>query len=265
MTVDTCKPLQDHRPNAFTLSAFGERCIAFQTVESSHELHTTAEKQRLIGTPMKRAPLFYMIGLSALAITSIAMPLTAVAQEPETAVHSPLFEPSITQAQKTDIQQQINEQLQRKNGGKQISSTQIAYNGGNAVITFAVPTAPNTTCDFGYVCFWENINYLGKKLSLRSTPERRTENLAQYDMSNKISSWKHNNNFFYVAIAGADQPNQRGKMVMTNEDQSSLGSTCCPFSVGESDQKAPKPEFVFQQSVRYNDAMQSVGFYPYPW
>jgi hypothetical protein len=202
-----------------------------------------------------------------MAIASFAIPLIGVAQESEASGQFTLFAPSMTERQKVETQKKIDTQLLRKNGGQQISSTQIAYNNGDAVITFAVSNIPNTTCDFGYVCFWEHVNYTGKKLSLRSYPSEsgHTENLAQYDMSNKISSWKHNNNFFYVAIGGASQPNGGGQMVMANTMLDDIGGGCCPFAIEHSTQHAPPPEFIFRASLKPDNAMVSVLFKPYPW
>lgn len=199
-----------------------------------------------------------------MAITSMAMPLFGMAQESEASGKYTLFAPSMKKQQKVDIQKKIDTQLLLKNGGQQISPTQVAYDNGDTVITFAVSNTPNTTCDSGYVCFWEHVNYAGKKLSLRSYPSR-VENLAQYDMSNKISSWKHNNNFFYVAIGGASQTNGGGQMVMANTMVNDIGGGCCPFSIEHSTPHAPPPEFNFQSSLKYDNSMVSVVFKPYPW
>jgi hypothetical protein len=215
---------------------------------------------------MKRVSTIYLLA-GLMAITSVAVPLTSVAKQPETSGQYTLYSPALTEKQQTEIQSNIDAQMLRRTGGLQISSTQIAYDNGNAVITFPVPgtsDTPNTTCDFGYVCFWEHNNYQGKKLALISTPTKRTENLAQYDMSHKISSWKHTNNIFYVAIGGASQENLGGKMVMSNTWERDIGGDCCPFGIDNQTNKAPPPEFIFKSSLAHDNAMASVGFYPYP-
>ncbi|VVP09632.1 hypothetical protein PS862_03283 [Pseudomonas fluorescens] len=216
---------------------------------------------------MKRVSMICKIASGVMAITSMAMPLIGMAKESESSGKYTLFDPSMQTQQKADIQKKIDTQLLLKPGGQQISPTQVAYDNGDAVITFAVSSTPNTTCDFGYVCFWEHVNYVGKKLSLRSYPPEisLTVNLAQYDMSNKISSWKHNNNFFHVAIGGASQAYGGGQMVMTNTMDDHLGGGCCPFAIDHSTQKGPPPEFIFRASLKYDNAMVSVVFKPYPW
>ena len=213
---------------------------------------------------MKKISMICWLASGVVAIATIA---GCIAQQPKAPDSPTLFDPPMNQQQKIEVQKKIDAQLLLKSGGQQISSTQVAYDNANAVITFPVPgqaNTPNTTCDFGYVCFWEHIRYVGKKLALRSTPATRTENLAQYDMSNKISSWKHNNNFFYVAIAGASQLNLGGIMVMANTFEFDIGSECCPFGIEQSTQHAPPPEFVFNEQMGYDNQMVSVGFYPYP-
>ncbi|VVP39014.1 hypothetical protein PS874_04622 [Pseudomonas fluorescens] len=214
---------------------------------------------------MKRVPMICKIASSVMAITSMVMPLIGVAQEPKVSSKYTLFAPSMNKQQTIDIQKKIDTQLLLKTGGQQISPTQVAYDNGGAVITFAVTSTPNTTCDFGYVCFWEHNNYVGKKLSLRSHPTAITVNLAQYDMSNKISSWRHNNNLFYVAIGGASQANGGGQMVMANTMDDYLGGGCCPFAIEHSTRHATPPEFYFRPSLKYDNAMVSVVFKPYPW
>lgn len=216
---------------------------------------------------MKRVSMVCKIASSVMAITSMVMPLIGLAQESKASGKYTLFTPSMNKQQKIDIRKKIDKQLLLKTGGQQISPTQVAYDKGDAVITFSVPSTPNTTCDFGYVCFWEHNNYVGKKLSLRSQPPQSalTVNLVQYDMSNKISSWKHNNNFFYVAIGGASQANGGGQMVMANTMDDHIGGGCCPFSIEHSTPHAPPPEFNFQSSLKYDNSMVSVVFKPYPW
>ena len=216
---------------------------------------------------MHRVSMISLLATGLLAITSVVVPLISKAEQQKPPAQYTLYSPSLTKVQRTQIQKKIDAQMLRKKGGLQVSSTQIVYDDGNAVITFPVPgksDSPNTTCDFGYVCFWENNNYLGKKLALISTPTKRTENLAQYDMSQKISSWKHTNNIFHVAIAGASQVNLGGIMVMANTYDRDIGSECCPFSIQSRTEKAPPPELIFMSSLFYDNRMVSVGFYPYP-
>jgi hypothetical protein len=212
---------------------------------------------------MKRVSTVCKMASGVMAITSMAMPLIGMTQEYEASAKYTLFAPSMTEQQRVDTQENIDRQLLRKQGGQQISSTQVAYDNGDTVITFSASSTPNTTCDFGYVCFWEHNNYAGKKLSLRSYSSRN-ENLAQYDMSNKISSWKHNNNLFYVAIGGASQANGEGQMVMANTMVEDIGSGCCPFSIEHSTRQTIPWEFYFQSSLKHDNAMVSVVFRPYP-
>lgn len=215
---------------------------------------------------MKRVSMVYWLASGVIAITSIAIFVYA-ARQPAPLAQYTLFAPPMTEEQKIEIQKDIDAQLLRKEGGRQISSTQIAYENGNAVITFPVSgesNTPNTTCDFGYACFWEHVRYGGLKLALRSTPTSHVENLEQYNMSNKISSWKHNNNIFYVALAGASQINLGGTMVLANTWDRDIGGECCPFSVEYSTQHAPPPEFIFKESLSHDNRAVSIGFFSYP-
>lgn len=219
---------------------------------------------------MKRILMACLLAAGLTGLTSFAAPLTSPQQQSESKVKYTLFNPVLTAEQNVELGKKIQLQMSRRAGGRRVSSTQIAYDNGNAVITFAVDNVPNTTCDFGYVCFWVNEHYTGNKLSLSSfyyppAPERepRTENLVQYGMSNNISSWKHNNNFFSVAIGGSSQPDGKGTMVMANTMIDDIGGGCCPFSTKGLIRVVPW-EIIFSATLRFNDAMVSVRFTKYP-
>jgi hypothetical protein len=82
-----------------------------------------------------------------------------------------VFNPPMNSAQTVEVQQRIDEQLMRKKGGEQISSTQLIYGNGAVIVTFPVPgdvQGSDGVCDYGYFCVWENRDYTGKKLSLLS-------------------------------------------------------------------------------------------------
>ncbi|VVN98390.1 peptidase inhibitor family I36 protein [Pseudomonas fluorescens] len=178
-----------------------------------------------------------------------------------------VFNPAMTVEQAAEIQRQIDQQLSRKSAGRQVSTTQVAYDHGAAVMTFPVPGDANPTdpiCDYGYFCVWEGWDYTGRKLSLTSTPASRPVNLADYNMSRQVSSWQHNNKAYAVKVFGVDGPGAQGNLMMSNIKEVVLGRGCCPFSIPERASIPGTWTEIYAQSrlVEQNDRMVSVAFSP---
>lgn len=147
-----------------------------------------------------------------------------------------LFNPVMTAEQKNDVQQQIDQQLSRRPQGQQVSSTQVAYDQGAVVITFPVPGDANKndqSCGYGYFCVWEHPNYLGRKVAVISDPHKNPVNLADYNMSLQVSSWKYNNKAYATIVYGVDGANGRGKVMTTTLKEIDPGQECCPFNIPE--------------------------------
>ncbi|WP_205896191.1 peptidase inhibitor family I36 protein [Pseudomonas umsongensis] len=177
-----------------------------------------------------------------------------------------LFEPGMTTEQKVMVQRQIERQLSRKSGGKQISTTQVVYDNGAAVVTFPVPGdagQSDRNCDYGYVCFWTASDFAGRKLSLLSTAKNGPVNLSDYDMSAQVFSWQHNNKTGTVKIFGVDGPGAKGNMVMSNIREVILGKGCCPFSVPEDARVVGTwTEINAQSRLTENNRIMSIAFAP---
>lgn len=178
-----------------------------------------------------------------------------------------LFNATMSAEQTAEIQQQINQQLSRRPGGRQVSTTQVAYDNGAVVMAFTIPgdaNQPDPACDYGYFCVWDGWDYSGRKLSLASTPGSRPVNLADYNMSRQVSSWQHNNKAYSVKIFGVDGPDAKGNMMMSNLKEVVLGRGCCPFSIPEQVSATGVWTEIYSQSrlIAQNDRMVSVAFSP---
>lgn len=67
------------------------------------------------------------------------------------------------------LQARIDLELNRYPGGKQISPNQISYNGGAAILTFALPgQALAAACPSGYVCMYKGRSFSGDHLDLNT-------------------------------------------------------------------------------------------------
>ena len=146
-----------------------------------------------------------------------------------------LFNPALTEEQRVLVQQQMDLLLAKKEGGTQVSSTQIVYDDGAIVITYPVPgvvSDPQTTCDYGYFCVWEHPNYVGRKVSVLSS-SNSTVNLADYNMSHQVSSWKYNYRRYAKIVYGVDGANGQGKVMTSTLKEIGNGDECCPFSISE--------------------------------
>ncbi|VVN05690.1 hypothetical protein PS659_03589 [Pseudomonas fluorescens] len=92
---------------------------------------------------------------------------------------------------------------------------------------------PDSTCDYGYFCVWEHPYYTGRKLSLRSKQEYSPVNLADYDMSLQVSSWKYNNKAYASIVYGVDRRDGVGIIKTSTLKEIGIGDECCPFSAPE--------------------------------
>jgi len=178
-----------------------------------------------------------------------------------------VFNPAMNDAQTVEVQQRIDEQLIRKKGGKQISSTQLIYDNGAVIVAFPVPDdvqGADSICDYGYFCVWENRDFTGKKLSLLSKAGSPPVNLSDYNMSKQVSSWQHNNKIHTVKIFGVDGPGAIGNMMMSNIKEVGLGKGCCPFSFPEKAIVSAMVTELYSQNelVEQSDKMVSVAFSP---
>lgn len=146
-----------------------------------------------------------------------------------------LFNPTMTELQKGEVQQQIDQQLARKAGARQVSTTQVVYGDGAVVMTFPPKDSvqPENTCDYGYFCVWEHPYYTGRKVSLRSKQEFSPFNLADYDMSLQVSSWKYNNKAYASIVYGVNRKDGVGVIETSTLKEIGIGDECCPFSAPE--------------------------------
>ncbi|MBV7553952.1 peptidase inhibitor family I36 protein [Pseudomonas sp. PDM28] len=146
-----------------------------------------------------------------------------------------LLNPSLTELQKDEVQQQIDQQLARKAGTRQVSATQVVYGEGAVVMTFLPKDSaqPDNTCDYGYFCVWEHPYYTGRKVSVRSKQEQSPVNLADYDMSLQVSSWKYNNKPYASIVYGVSSRDGKGQILTSTLKEIGIGDECCPFSVPE--------------------------------
>ncbi|WP_412539986.1 peptidase inhibitor family I36 protein [Longispora sp. K20-0274] len=131
----------------------------------------------------------------------VALGATVGAQNP-VAAHSPTMV-TPTRAQKEFLskvpespavmQQQINLQLSLYPGGKQISTNEVSYDGGNFVITFAKPASQMSMlstggmgyCPSPWFCFWDDEYYGGAMGKLSSYG---AQDLGRYGWSDRIES-----------------------------------------------------------------------------
>jgi hypothetical protein len=146
-----------------------------------------------------------------------------------------VFNPPLDDVQKAVVQQQMDQQLAKKNGGTKVSSTQLVYDNGAVVVTFPAPGVASdvlTTCDFGYFCVWEHPDYIGRKVSVLSSSNGPV-NLADYDMSHQVSSWKYNYRPYAKIVYGVDGADGRGKIMTSTLKEIGNGGECCPFNIPE--------------------------------
>ncbi|MCK8668981.1 peptidase inhibitor family I36 protein [Pseudomonas azerbaijanoccidens] len=173
-----------------------------------------------------------------------------------------LFDPTLTDEQKSVVQPQIDQQLARAPGGKQVSSTQVVYDKGAIVITYPVPGVANerlTTCDYRHFCVWENNDYQGQKVSLEVLPSG-TVNLPVY-MTRQVSSWKYNNERYRTVVYGVDGANAVGRIMTSTLKEIGIGDECCPFRAD--DQKQSWTEIYELRALgSTTDTIVSIRFSP---
>ncbi|CAI8887199.1 peptidase inhibitor family I36 protein [Pseudomonas sp. IT-P171] len=177
-----------------------------------------------------------------------------------------LFNPEMTAEQKADVQQQIDQQLRRKTGGQQVSSTQVAYEKGAVVMTFPVSGAEqkDTNCAYGYFCVWTAWDFGGTKLALQSTPSNSPVNLSDYNMSQQVSSWKYNNQRYSVIVYGVEGPGGQGKVMTCTLKDFHYENECCPLGIPEKTEPVGGWIEIYSESrlIPKNDTMISVVFRP---
>lgn len=173
-----------------------------------------------------------------------------------------LFNPTLTEEQIAVVQPQIDQQLARKPGGKQVSSTQVVYDNGAVVITFPVPGITNelsTTCDYRHFCVWEHNDYVGLKVSLEVLPTG-TVNLPVY-MTRQVSSWKYNNERYKTVVYGVDGPNATGRIMTSTLKEIGIGDECCPFGA-EGKAQAWTEIYELRMLGSQTDTIVSIRFTP---
>jgi hypothetical protein len=144
-----------------------------------------------------------------------------------------VFNPPLDEVQKAVVQQQMDQQLAKKKEGTKVSSTQLVYDNGAVVVTFQPPGVTSdvlTSCDFGYFCVWEHPDYVGRKVSVLSS-SNSVVNLADYDMSHQVSSWKYNYKPYAKIVYGVDGADGRGRIMTSTLKEIGNGDECCPFNV----------------------------------
>ncbi|MFS2202707.1 peptidase inhibitor family I36 protein [Pseudomonas sp. Pseusp3] len=203
----------------------------------------------------------WFVGLAALCVGIGAVYFFNLKQDRD--IKYTLFNPTLSQEQKTLVQQQMDLQMARKEGGKQVSSTQIAYDEGAIVITFPVPGVTgelHTTCDYRYFCVWDAWYYSGSKVSLQVLPSGVVD-LPAY-MARQVSSWKYNNDRYKTVVYGVDGSNGVGKIMTSTLAEIGIGDECCPF--GNREQKDGWTEIYEQAELhgQQNDSVTSIRFSP---
>ncbi|MHC8318191.1 peptidase inhibitor family I36 protein [Pseudomonas sp. LB3P31] len=206
------------------------------------------------------------IVIAALCVAVFALYFYAMQVTPGTTRYA-VFNPFMTSSQTAQVQLQIDEQLIRKPGGRQVGPIQVVYDNGAVVVTFPVPGEHQRSdgiCDYGYFCVWENPGFTGRKLSLLSKPDNRPVNLIDYNLNRQVSSWQHNNKNSTVKVFGIDGPSAIGNMTMSNLKEVKLGRGCCPFSIPEKASASGVWTEVYGQDrlAEFNDRMVSVAFSP---
>ncbi|MCX4545561.1 peptidase inhibitor family I36 protein [Streptomyces sp. NBC_01565] len=108
----------------------------------------------------------------------------------------------LTPGEVAGLRQQIDEQLARTPGGKQIGLNQVSWRGGKAIMTFPLPGegkaravnesavalgSPN--CGYGWTCLYEHSNFDGRRLTWSDC---NFEDLGNWGFNDRATSW-HNN------------------------------------------------------------------------
>lgn len=68
---------------------------------------------------------------------------------------------------------------------------------------------------------------------MRSKQEFSPFNLADYDMSLQVSSWKYNNKAYASIVYGVNRRDGVGVIETSTLKEIGIGDECCPFSVPE--------------------------------
>ncbi|MEV6415950.1 hypothetical protein [Kribbella sp. NPDC051718] len=134
-----------------------------------------------------------------------------VSEQPSAgSVEGPFARFALTAAQAKSLQAQVDEQLAATSGGKQISQNEVAYDGGDTIMTFSIPgrtgtppsskvAAPDAVADVrgcptgtfkDWSCVYEfsnfNENTNGRRLQFHDCGGR---DFDTYNFRDKTSSW----------------------------------------------------------------------------
>ncbi|WP_282697740.1 peptidase inhibitor family I36 protein [Streptomyces sp. CC208A] len=143
------------------------------------------------------------VTLAACAVATLGtVAPTSASTELERTIATQAREAGLSKSEVAGLQRQIDEQMARTPGGKQIGVNQIAWRGGKAVMTLPLPgeaqaravneplgTLGTPNCSYLWTCLYEHSNYDGRRLTWSDC---NFENLANWGFNDKTSSW-HNN------------------------------------------------------------------------
>ncbi len=104
----------------------------------------------------------------------------------------------------TGVQAEIDAVI-AQHGGKQISATEVSWNGGAVVLSVVMPHGVSAAavegCADGAYCFYQHQNFGGRKLTFRDcTVAGLRQNLYDYGFDNMTTSWVANKSLRLVDV-----------------------------------------------------------------
>ena len=136
------------------------------------------------------------LGVASGALAATALAGQASAAEPSDEASGERS--SLSATERAELDSDVSETLQNTNGGKRISPNQIAWKGGDVVMTFPLPGEKRARtldepigtqgagCEHGEVCLYEDAGWKGRQLTFYKC---EFEKLRWYNFTNQTSSW----------------------------------------------------------------------------
>jgi hypothetical protein len=152
--------------------------------------------------PMRtRIKIGVTLAAGAVATLGLAAP-TSASTELESTIAAQAQKAGLNKSEVAGLQRQIDKQMAKTPGGKQIGVNQVAWRGGKAVMTFPLPgekqaravneplgTLGTANCSYLWTCLYEHSNFDGRRLTWSDC---NFENLANWGFNDQTTSW-HNN------------------------------------------------------------------------
>jgi hypothetical protein len=129
------------------------------------------------------------------------------------------------------VQTAIDAQLAAHPGGTQVNATEISYNGGAVIITFAAPRtalAATTDCPSGSICVYDNLNYAYPRFRITSCG---WYDLAAWDWNDRTESAYYNMSSGSAAFLdhGATASHDSDRILFTLSTSSRGKSSVYPY------------------------------------